>query len=69
LSIVNDEVVCRKFTKEMRKLELKIQEEKGILAKKQHVEIQIQLTMEAIEVQKALHTLQNHEHQKRIEEL
>ncbi len=55
--------------KEMRKLEFKIQEEKGILAKKQQAEMQIQLAMEVIEVQKALHTLQHHEHQKRIEEL
>lgn len=54
---------------EMRKLELKIQEEKGILAKKQHVEMQIQLAMEATKVQKALHAPQNHEHQKMIEEL
>jgi len=51
---------------ETRKLELKIQEEKGILTKKQQAEMQIQLAMEATEVQKALHIPQNHEHQKLI---
>jgi hypothetical protein len=51
---------------ETRKLELKIQEEKGILTKKQQAEMQIQLAMEATEVQKALNIPQNHEHQKMI---
>jgi hypothetical protein len=50
-------------------LELKIQEERRILAKKHLAEMQIQLAMEATEVQKALHAPQDHEHQKSIEEL